>query len=369
MPSVPQSLLWISLVVLWLFVLVPMLISKRDAVRRTSDVALATRVLNSGVARKLRKGPATGHRSDPDWRPIDEDNDEFEDAAEPAEKGVGASVAPEAPIAPVASEALEAPEAPVAPVASEALVAPEQPVAPEQDYLDVDVVEGDSGALPVGGLAAAQRGEAVADAVARAQAVADAAARAEADAEAEAEPQEEPSAEADAEEEPSAGDEHVEDTSGLEASDEPAMAPPVVSRRRLYESKTAAAVSARKYRFRTRVLSVMTLILVATTAAAFTVWPDGWWACGTAGVITTLYLVYLRRQTRIEERLRRRRMQRMARSRLGVQNTADRDYDVPSRLRRHGSVVLEIDDEDPNFEHLEHAPDSTGYHLPKAAGQ
>ncbi len=51
MPSIPQSLLWISLVVLWLFVLVPMLISKRDAVRRTSDVALATRVLNSGRAR------------------------------------------------------------------------------------------------------------------------------------------------------------------------------------------------------------------------------------------------------------------------------------------------------------------------------
>ena len=48
MPSIPQSLLWISLVVLWLFVLVPMLISKRDAVRRTSDVALATRVLNGG---------------------------------------------------------------------------------------------------------------------------------------------------------------------------------------------------------------------------------------------------------------------------------------------------------------------------------
>ena len=48
MPSIPQSLLWISLVVLWLFVLVPMLISKRDTVRRTSDVALATRVLNGG---------------------------------------------------------------------------------------------------------------------------------------------------------------------------------------------------------------------------------------------------------------------------------------------------------------------------------
>src|SRR5258705_4734612 len=79
MPSTPNSLLWISLVVLWLFVLVPMLISKRDAVRRTSDVALATRVLNTGRgARLLRRGrrPAAGHRSDPDWQPSDDDLDE-----------------------------------------------------------------------------------------------------------------------------------------------------------------------------------------------------------------------------------------------------------------------------------------------------
>src|SRR6201996_9628859 len=82
MPSIPQSLLWISLVVLWLFVLVPMLISKRDAVRRTSDVALATRVLNGGVASRLLKrgGPAAGHRSDPHWKP-DEDAPEDELAA------------------------------------------------------------------------------------------------------------------------------------------------------------------------------------------------------------------------------------------------------------------------------------------------
>ena len=78
MPSIPQSLLWISLVVLWLFVLVPMLISKRDAVRRTSDVALATRVLNSGrTARLLRRtAPAAGHASDPHWRPPAEDLDD-----------------------------------------------------------------------------------------------------------------------------------------------------------------------------------------------------------------------------------------------------------------------------------------------------
>src|ERR1700742_2448364 len=87
MPSVPQSLLWISLVVLWLFVLVPMLVSKREAVRRTSDVALATRVLNSGVAARLikRAGPAAGHRSDPDWQPDEDEHEDLdEDAAEDA---------------------------------------------------------------------------------------------------------------------------------------------------------------------------------------------------------------------------------------------------------------------------------------------
>ena len=81
MPSIPQSLLWISLVVLWLFVLVPMLISKRDTVRRTSDVALATRVLNSGHGARLlrRRKPAAGHHSDPDWRPMHDDLDDYDD--------------------------------------------------------------------------------------------------------------------------------------------------------------------------------------------------------------------------------------------------------------------------------------------------
>src|SRR5438094_40308 len=81
MPSIPQSLLWISLVVLWLFVLVPMLVSKRDAVRRTSDVALATRVLNNSTAARLikRGKPAAGHRTDPDWQPEEDEHDDHLD--------------------------------------------------------------------------------------------------------------------------------------------------------------------------------------------------------------------------------------------------------------------------------------------------
>jgi hypothetical protein len=325
MPSVPQSLLWISLVVLWLFVLVPMLISKRDAVRRTSDVALATRVLNSGFGgRRLRRGgPAAGHRSDPDWQPSEDLDDDLEDD--------GADERPRKAVV---------------------VAAIDDSVDTEPTYIDVDVIDEDSGALPVG----------KSDAEEEPVATAEAEQTAEADEGQEPEP--EPDGTADEYE-------YVEDTSGLESSEEPPTTmTPGVSRRRRYDATAkAAAISVRKYKFRKRVVSVMALTLAASAALAYA-WPTGWWLCGATGVVTVLYLAYLRRQTRIEERLRHRRMQRMARSRLGVENTDDRTFDVtPSRLRRPGSVVLEIDDEDPVFEHLDYAPGPDAYRLPRAAGE
>ena len=146
------------------------------------------------------------------------------------------------------------------------------------------------------------------------------------------------------------------------------------SRRRRFDTKTAAAVSARKYVFRKRVLMAMAVVLVGSATTAFQVSPSAWWICGSATVVTMLYLGYLRRQTRIEEKVRRRRMQRMARARLGVENTYDREYEVvPSRLRRPGAVVLEIDDEDPIFEHLDYAMPMRTFgwprDLPRAVGQ
>ena len=165
--------------------------------------------------------------------------------------------------------------------------------------------------------------------------------------------------------------EYVEDTSGLEAEDEPATTmTPRVGRSRRLDSTTAAAVSARKYRFRKRVLMVMSALMVATAALSFTVNSELWWLFGASAGVTVLYLGYLRRQTRIEAQVRRRRQQRMARSRLGVENTEDRDFDlVPARLRRPGAAVLDIDDEDPIFEHLDEVPFARHYDLPRAAGQ
>ena len=351
MPSIPQSLLWISLVVLWLFVLVPMLISRRDAVRRTSDVALATRVLNTGRgARLLRRGrPAAGHRSDPDWQPSDDDLDDDLDEESHAESTERA-------------------------VVRAAVVDTETDTEP--DYLDVDVVDEDSGALPVG----ASIGDTGED-------------EESIDEVAEAEPEEfeEPEAqtnelpldfgaapetdEPEDEYEPDGTEdeyEYVADSSGLEAPSDTdlQMADSLsAARRRRYESRSAT-IDARKYKFRKRMLTVVAALVVASAAAAFTVTSALWSACGAIGVVAVLYLGYLRRQTRIEARLRRRRAHRIARARLGVENTDDHEFDVvPSRLRRPGSVVLEIDDEDPIFEHLDYAPFARELDMPRAAGE
>ena len=330
MPSIPQSLLWISLVVLWLFVLVPMLISKRDAVRRTSDVALATRVLNSGAAARLikRAGPAAGHRSDPDWQPEQDEDEDLDDRDSddteemPLSRGTGVTVAATMSVDETEAECL---------VAEMVETDAEQP-PDDQAVSQVETVD---------------------------------------DEDADADFQTEDSEDTDE------GDqyEYVDDTSGIPVAVEPpAAASHAFSRRHRYDPETAAAVIARKYAARKRVLMVMALMLVGSAAASFLLNRTAWWLCGGIAAATVLYLGYLRRQTRIEARVHRRRMQRMARSRLGVDNTYDREFDlVPSRLRRPGAVVLEIDDEDPSFEHLDYAPYERdyGWHrdLPRAAGQ
>ncbi|MGF2946829.1 divisome protein SepX/GlpR [Mycobacterium sp. Lab-001] len=357
MPSIPQSLLWISLVVLWLFVLVPMLISKRDAVRRTSDVALATRVLNGDAGARLLKrgGPAAGHRSDPDWKPEEEPaEDEFisadQDRRQNPDIGTDADTVE-----------LRRARRDVVKVAAAGSAEPDEP-----DYLDVDVIE-DSHALSAGASAEAAEPAPVAVDGGGASDGTDAGTD---------EPAEDDRYDEDDRYE------YVEDSSGLEpeadAHDEAGEAPraPVApgSRRRRFDSRTAAAVSARKYEFRKRVLMVMAVVLVGSATAAFELSPSAWWICGGATAVTMLYLAYLRRQTRIEEKVWRRRMRRMARARLGVENAHDRQYDVvPSRLRRPGAVVLEIDDEDPIFEHLDYSVPARNYgwsrELPRAVGQ
>ncbi|CAM5731956.1 hypothetical protein MAUB1S_02547 [Mycolicibacterium aubagnense] len=393
MPSIPQSLLWISLVVLWLFVLVPMLISKRENVRRTSDVALATRVLNTQGNSRLRRrsGPAAGHHSDPHWKQ-DEDFTAFEEDFARGDATTDSI--------PVADPEADSPRS---------VVLADQVVVEESEYLDVEVVEMDSGALPIG---ASGRMKAVPEPENQQQPtlfddVATPTMAIRTVAEADFEPAEpltdelaadEPEPEAkpatdvhEAVEEPFAAEaaegtqaeaedgtehdyEYVDDTSGVEAvaDDEQKLADSMsTARRSRYESKAAVAAAERKYRFRSRMLSGMAVAILVTGVVAFSLASSmWWWFCGMVSAASVLYLAYLRRQTRIEEQLRRRRAQRMMRSRHGVENTQDEEFDVvPSRLRRPGAAVLDIDDEDPIFEHLEYTRMSRDYDLPRASGQ
>jgi hypothetical protein len=363
MPSIPQSLLWISLVVLWLFVLVPMLISKRDAVRRTSDVALSTRVLNSAHGIRLRRGtkPAAGHRSDPDWQPAEDQYTHPADDLDDEDADDGAPTRPT-----------------VVTVAAAVAVTDAELMHPDVPDDHIKVAEGETAPIATGGsestdamlAVAVERVEAVVQA-AVIEAVKDAEV-ATSDVEVGAD---EIASAAVGSEVDNEADlyESVDDTSGLEPIEEPVTSaiPTVPRQQRRYHSDTAAAVSVRKFRFRRRAVTTMVLSSVVSATLAYSLTPALWWIFGVVAGVTAFYLAYLRRQTRIEERVRRRRMQRMARSRYGVENTHDREYNVtPSRLRRPGAAVLEVDDEDPIFEHLDHAP--VAYHeydLLRAAGQ
>jgi hypothetical protein len=414
MPSIPQSLLWISLVVLWLFVLVPMLVNKRDTVRRTSDVALATRVVNNGVKSRLirRSGPAAGHRHDPDWRPVEEFVEDYPDIDDDA-VGEVEDFANQRVMIREYDDAVR--EARVGSRSRSVMVvaAVREQSFVEQDYLDVDVVDENSGALPVGG--AGVQGslfdslhpdqppverDAVRGDVTEADAVAETAEPVEA-LNVSAQPEipvdgseAERNVAADAS---SAGAkkadeyEYIDDTSGLEAEaefDDDRVASrgsrSSSSRQRRLSTDTAAAVGARKYRFRKRALMVMAALMMLSAVLSFTVSPALWWSCGAVAAVTVLYLAYLRRQTRIEAQVRRRRQQRMTRVRpVADEASAPRSPEVdftefPTRVQRLGAVVLDIDDEDPVFEHLDEVPYSRRHYgrpqapsrdLPRASGQ
>jgi hypothetical protein len=266
-------------------------------------------------------------------------------------------------------------------------------IVTEPDYLDVDVVDENSGALPVGGGVQASLFDPPQQEAPQQEApqpVTPEAAEPEPEPAPEPEPVVEPVAEPVAERipespaEPAADEyEYIDDTSEFETESETPVrpaAPHSASRQRRLETTAAAAVSARKYKFRKRVLTAMVVLMMLTAVLSFTVSPTLWWSCGAVAGVLVLYLGYLRRQTRIEEQVRRRRQQRMARSR-GFVDTAppprmpEVDLDeFPTRLQRPGAVVLEIDDEDPVFEHLEEMAYSGRDYgmpgdLPRASGQ
>jgi hypothetical protein len=165
-----------------------------------------------------------------------------------------------------------------------------------------------------------------------------------------------------------------------------------------FDPEAAAVIARAKYAFRQRVVLAMIIGAILTGVLAGIVFVQLWWAHGFIDVVLVSYLVYLRRQVRIEDEIRERRLARMQRVRRAqafhaqaqaeayaraaqyaeqapqafqepqtVEEYVEELYhqDEPQRrervvdappappVYRGNAVVVDVDDEDPAFDDLD----------------
>jgi hypothetical protein len=126
-----------------------------------------------------------------------------------------------------------------------------------------------------------------------------------------------------------------------------------------FDPESDAKSQAYKYSRRRRVLSVLVLLTAGFAGLAFAAAPSLWVAAGVSAVLLVLFLVYLRRQVRIENEIRQRRLAKLQRARqlrpewAAQQGGREGSARAGTAPRRVGRAVLDLDDEDPSFEHLE----------------
>jgi len=122
-----------------------------------------------------------------------------------------------------------------------------------------------------------------------------------------------------------------------------------------FDPEADAIARAARYQFRQRAVLGLVFAALLTAGLAVALTSVMWSVFAVVACALVGYLAYLRRQVNLEQEIRRRRMSRLGRARLGVESDSDDELRlVPSRLRRPGAVVLEVDDGDPAFDHLDH---------------
>ncbi|RDI51746.1 divisome protein SepX/GlpR [Nocardia mexicana] len=342
----PNSILWVGLVVLWVFVLFPMLADRHPRIRRTTDAALATRVLHrGGTKRRMKKGPAAGHESDPDWVPtrVHRKLSHGDDAEDRMTTSADESVTERDD---ETARDRDRDEPVAADTDSEILDAEIEDA--EMDDADLDDARFDDEA-EIDGAAT----DDVNDVDER-----DAPATAEDDTEYD-------------DEQPSPAMARIPPA---RAAADPALLPeidesdsgdedfvPTRRGRGGYDPESDAIARRARYRFRQRTALGLALSALMFGAFAFAVAPMLWWGCALSVGVLGAYLVYLRRQVHMEEEIRRRRAARLSRGRGRAEDAEsgsarredeaiDRDA---ARVLRRRAVVMDIDDEDAAFDHLE----------------
>jgi hypothetical protein len=317
----PTSLIVVAIVVGWLVVLVPLIVRKRQAIARTADSALAARVVRSAEEDGVREEVAM-----PEVEAVDDTDEE-----RATDRGVDDEAEHEGPRA----EEFPAEDFNATPNSERRLDTAE----PDRDRDFVDTADVEQGPPP-----------------------------------------------------PAWPD--------PDDVDEPRRHRPG---RGGFDPEAAAIAARAKYALRQRVVVSMLLLAIASAVTAAMVMPMVWWAHGAIDAGLVGYLVYLRRQVRIEEEVRQRRLARMAQARRAQAHAAPpprqhievqqplrpqveqhyQRFDVetpreryvsqepvisrpaPPRTNIPGTVVVDLDDEDPAFDDLQE-PGSHRYR--RAAG-
>lgn len=337
----PNSVLWICLVAIWLFVLVPMLIKGRPEVRKPTQATLATRVIDRGgkaMSRATRRIASGRHPHDADWVAPEREYRKAGDLINDADDHVDARrerVAARTATA-VADEDTSATDG----------------TAPSESTSD----DGSDG--PVVDLDAIHLGTTRAEAAPTRTAGAD-----DADTESESDDREtdedltdkdvtDDLDEADADDLTDDADDLADDEDDLDVDDvEPAR-----RGRGGYDPDADTRRSEKRYRARQRTVLILAVLSLAGLGVGIALGGIAWTATGVTVGLLVMYMAFLRRAVRIEEQIRRRRVSRATRA-----PQRHRDFDdvgdpfadeIPFHLRRPGAVILEIDDEHPVFDHL-----------------
>jgi hypothetical protein len=108
-----------------------------------------------------------------------------------------------------------------------------------------------------------------------------------------------------------------------------------------FDPEAAAIAAQTRYAFRQRVVLAMLIAALITGLIAAFALPGMWWAHGAVDIALVGYLVYLRRQVRLEEAIRERRAARMA----GTRRTSAADDPELDAWARRGRELTRRDDQ------------------------
>lgn len=152
-----------------------------------------------------------------------------------------------------------------------------------------------------------------------------------------------------------------------------------------YDPEADAIARAARYTFRQRAVLALMLTALMTGALGLIISPMFWWGSGLSIFVLGAYLAYLRKQVRMEEEIRRRRAARLGRRHREAEDDDEFDEQelsadervriatggmdrATARALRRRSSLLDVDDEDPLFEHLEPFDPATARALRRRTG-